>query len=89
MFVMMNGSKKISLSEDEDGHLPSSSKQGLQIDFEDVCFHVQLASGRKDILKSISGSCKPGRLLSIMGSSGAGKTTVSSSSCRFDELTTY
>lgn len=30
----------------------------------------------KSILKGISGSCKAGRLLAIMGASGAGKTTL-------------
>ena len=55
------------------------------ITFTDIIFSVPLkgpgstAKERKNILKGISGRCVPGRLLAIMGSSGAGKTTVRAS----------
>ena len=34
------------------------------------------ADGKKTILNGVSGYCKPGQLLAIMGSSGAGKTSL-------------
>lgn len=49
--------------------------------FNDIKYSVQekgpdKSAKRKYILKGISGACVPGRLQAIMGSSGAGKTTV-------------
>lgn len=51
------------------------------IQFNDIKYSVQekgpdASAKRKYILKGISGACVPGRLQAIMGSSGAGKTTV-------------
>lgn len=51
------------------------------INFNDIKYSVQekgpdKSAKRKYILKGISGACVPGRLQAIMGSSGAGKTTV-------------
>jgi len=53
-----------------------------EIRFRDLKFSVlvkgqgKVSKDRKYILKGITGICVPGRLLAIMGSSGAGKTTV-------------
>jgi len=41
----------------------------------------------KDILKNISGSAKPGELLSIMGPSGGGKTSLLNSLSRRQKIT--
>jgi ABC-type glutathione transport system ATPase component len=54
-----------------------------EIRFRDLKYSVlvkgqgKISKDRKYILKGITGKCVPGRLLAIMGSSGAGKTTVS------------
>ena len=44
----------------------------LNISFENVSFYY----GKKSILSDISFNCDPGKLLAIVGASGAGKTTI-------------
>lgn len=45
--------------------------------FEDVVYTVpDKVSGTKSILRGISGECRSGGVLAIMGPSGAGKTTL-------------
>jgi len=44
----------------------------LNISFENVSFYY----GKKSILSDISFKCDPGKLLAIVGASGAGKTTI-------------
>ena len=51
-----------------------SSSGGFEITFSNLRFNVP----GKEILKGISGYCKPGRILAILGQSGAGKSTVRS-----------
>ena len=46
---------------------------GVQVDWKNIS--VTANGGAKQILNDISGSARPGELLAIMGSSGAGKTT--------------
>jgi len=45
---------------------------GFDIEFRSLRFSVP----GKDILKGVSGHCKAGRILAILGQSGAGKSTV-------------
>jgi ABC-type multidrug transport system ATPase subunit len=45
---------------------------GFDIVFKNLRFSVP----SKEILKGISGHCKAGRILAILGQSGAGKSTV-------------
>ncbi|KAJ3211226.1 hypothetical protein HDU67_004669 [Dinochytrium kinnereticum] len=45
----------------------------MEFDFKNLC--VRLPSGR-EVLKSVSGSLKSGRMTAIMGPSGSGKTTL-------------
>ena len=44
----------------------------LNISFENVSFYY----GKKSILSNISFKCDPGKLIAIVGASGAGKTTI-------------
>lgn len=49
---------------------------GVNISFEDITYTVVKGDRKIEILKGISGGCLSGRVLAIMGSSGAGKTTL-------------
>lgn len=45
--------------------------QGVTLCFDDIDFWATTRSGeRKPILKNVSGTCQPGRLLALMGASG-------------------
>lgn len=58
------------------------------IDFKSLEFdHVSLKIGEKDILKDISFRLEPGRMLGIMGATGAGKTSVINLMLRFYDPT--
>lgn len=49
----------------------------VRISFRNVYFRVVTREDTTlEILKNVSGHCLPGRVLSIMGPSGAGKTTL-------------
>ena len=50
--------------------------------FRDVWYTVQVAGDELDLLKGVNGHCEPGTVTALMGSSGAGKTTVSIMLCR-------
>jgi ABC-type glutathione transport system ATPase component len=74
-----------------------SSAQARQINlrFDDVRYEVDTGKGKnkavKPILKGISGGVNAGEILSVMGASGAGKTTflnmVSPTVVNFDLVT--
>ena len=55
---------------------------GVRMDFKDVCLDVPMKAKKgetqnyKRILDNVSGYCKSGEILYIMGPSGAGKTTL-------------
>ncbi len=54
-------------------------KAGVGIAFHDLTYTVVWKGGSEkqlQILKGVSGSCQSGRVLVIMGASGAGKTTL-------------
>lgn len=52
-------------------------KSKVLLKFDDVYFTVRDKSGKdRDILKGLSGFAREGELIAIMGSSGAGKTTL-------------
>ncbi|KAF2398607.1 putative ABC multidrug transporter [Trichodelitschia bisporula] len=44
--------------------------------WRDVDYHVPFHGAQKQLLNKISGFAKPGQLLALMGTSGAGKTTL-------------
>lgn len=49
----------------------------VKVEYKGVHFKIPKRDGPDvHILKDVSGVCHPGRLLSIMGPSGAGKTTL-------------
>ena len=56
--------------------------------FEDLSYYVKVKHGEqkgqtKQILHSVSGKCHSGRLMALMGPSGAGKTSLVSSTLAF------
>jgi hypothetical protein len=52
------------------------SKVPFNITFHALTYTVVKGDKRIEILKGISGTCTSGRVLAIMGASGAGKTTL-------------
>lgn len=44
--------------------------------FRDISYYVQHAGQEKQLLQNVSGFVRPGKLVALMGSSGAGKTTL-------------
>jgi ABC-type multidrug transport system fused ATPase/permease subunit len=44
--------------------------------FRDINYHVHVAGKEKQLLQNVSGFVTPGKLVALMGSSGAGKTTL-------------
>ena len=54
-----------------------SSGESSEFAFEQICYSAENAKGeRKQILDSITGSCKSGEVFAILGPSGAGKTSL-------------
>ena len=52
------------------------SEQGTTFTFKDISYFVHHQGKEKQLLCDISGFVKPGQLVALMGSSGAGKTTL-------------
>jgi len=44
--------------------------------WKNLSYTVPVGKGQKQLLTNINGFCRPGRLIALMGSSGAGKTTL-------------
>lgn len=63
----------------ESGKLRNGEKnlQPVRVEYKNIHFRIPKRDGPEvHILKDVSGVCHPGRLLSVMGPSGAGKTTL-------------
>ena len=60
-------------TESSDGIL---SEQGTTFTFKNISYFVHHQGKEKQLLCDISGFVKPGQLVALMGSSGAGKTTL-------------
>eukprot|EP00538_Stauroneis_constricta_P011077 CAMPEP_0119551744 /NCGR_PEP_ID=MMETSP1352-20130426/4913_1 /TAXON_ID=265584 /ORGANISM="Stauroneis constricta, Strain CCMP1120" /LENGTH=649 /DNA_ID=CAMNT_0007597857 /DNA_START=239 /DNA_END=2188 /DNA_ORIENTATION=+ len=76
-----NNDKKTATADVEAGVIVSSKTQSQLMEssvlkFKDVNFVVGKNDKKKHILESVSGKVKHGRVLAIMGPSGAGKTTL-------------
>ena len=54
----------------------SALKQGLTLTWHDLQYSVVVKKEKKGILNGISGEVKPGQVVAIMGSSGAGKSSL-------------
>ncbi|KAI9168002.1 ABC multidrug [Paramyrothecium foliicola] len=63
---------KESLPEKDD----HTSMQRTVFTFRDISYFVHHEGKEKQLLQSVSGFVKPGQLVALMGSSGAGKTTL-------------
>ena len=66
-----------SITDVEKGLDSTDPRNGLEIRFIGIDCQVKTRKGSKlKILDGVSGVCIPGRLLAVMGASGAGKTTL-------------
>ncbi|KAL5263101.1 hypothetical protein ACHWQZ_G008494 [Mnemiopsis leidyi] len=86
--VVSNNSLDFSAIDDDSNRFGSYSK--VTLSWEDIRVSAPVGSGgvlpclrskknkdsKKQILKGVSGICKPGTFMAIMGASGAGKTTL-------------
>ena len=64
----------------------STNKLGVRIAFADVSYSVRKSDGTIiKILQSVSGQCRPGHVLAIMGQSGSGKTSLVRGYCDFEQ----
>jgi ATP-binding cassette subfamily G (WHITE) protein 2 (SNQ2) len=82
-----NREKELALASDPEklpGSSSSSSTHGQEhvsasetiFTFENISYFVQYEGKEKQLLQSVSGYIMPGQLVALMGSSGAGKTTL-------------
>ncbi|KAI0154520.1 putative ABC multidrug transporter [Xylariaceae sp. FL1272] len=53
-----------------------SDKKGTVFTFRDINYFVRAEGAEKQLLQNVSGFVQPGQLVALMGSSGAGKTTL-------------
>ena len=77
-FNLDNQNKKDSsnlASEPESTPLKNLRKQRVQLSWENLTYTVKLKGKSREVLKSVTGYANPGEILTIMGSSGAGKTS--------------
>lgn len=70
----------------DDAHQMPSDLQNGRIDFENVTFSYEGTTG-EPVLKKISLTCLPGETIGIIGSTGAGKSTLISLIPRFYDAT--
>ena len=56
----------------------SSSTKPVEFNWSNVSYTVPIDNGKstKQLLHSVSGCCKPGKIVALMGATGAGKTTL-------------
>lgn len=54
----------------------AGSSRQVTFTWKDLDYHVRFGGGEKQLLRNICGFVKPGHLLALMGTSGAGKTTL-------------
>ena len=59
-----------------DGTLQEVSKSESILTWSDVEYSVPYQGGQRKLLNKVSGYCKPGLMVALMGASGAGKTTL-------------
>ncbi|ROV97280.1 hypothetical protein VSDG_04785 [Cytospora chrysosperma] len=60
----------------EDPSNPSAMAGSTVFTFRDINYYVHHMGEEKQLLQNVSGFVKPGKLVALMGSSGAGKTTL-------------
>jgi len=54
----------------------AKNAEGVALGFRELSYVVKVKGGTKNILSNVSGTCHPGRVMAIMGPSGAGKTSL-------------
>jgi len=69
--AVKNASQPASATE---GEIKEWAKQSI-FTFKDINYFVQYQGSEKQLLQKVSGFVKPGQLVALMGTSGAGKTT--------------
>ncbi|KAJ3579017.1 hypothetical protein NPX13_g1549 [Xylaria arbuscula] len=65
------GSNSADSTQEED-----QNKSGTVFTFRDINYFVHAGGSEKQLLRNVSGYVTPGKLVALMGSSGAGKTTL-------------
>jgi len=75
--------------------MEDTTNKGLTLEWSSVTYTIKVKSGKvfkpeftdKTILDGVSGVARPGELLSIMGPSGGGKTTLLNALSRRQHIT--
>jgi ABC-type multidrug transport system ATPase subunit/ABC-type multidrug transport system permease subunit len=56
--------------------IPSEKLKKIQLSWSNLSYSVRIKGKRREVLKGVSGYANPSEILAIMGSSGAGKTSL-------------
>lgn len=84
LFDKRSVQKDTALQKDNENQIEAAA-QGYELDvsigktvftFKDISYYVHYMGSEKQLLQNVSGFVKPGQLVALMGSSGAGKTTL-------------
>ncbi|KAK6212499.1 hypothetical protein LQW54_005273 [Pestalotiopsis sp. IQ-011] len=73
---MLKDSEKQASSASASGGAPEVSIDKTVFTFKNINYFVHHMGSEKQLLQDVSGFVKPGQLVALMGSSGAGKTTL-------------
>ena len=75
IYQSSGGSSDAAIMSEVERMLESGHHLPVTLSFRNICYEAQRGGSRVRLLKGIHGIVKPGEVMAIMGSSGAGKTT--------------